>query len=126
MMHHPRRGVDAMDAPTAEQTPMLPTYVITYTECLPDDIKAEHFHCRPIEEVERELRVHDLIHVRLTGAEWECFERTIGQKCHFIGRVYKRKRKDLAVHIERTGWRIPLNEVEALGLVVTFEQEFRH
>jgi hypothetical protein len=46
---------------------------------LDENIRTEHFHCRPIEEVERELRVRDLIHMRLRGEKWEWMERTLGR-----------------------------------------------
>jgi hypothetical protein len=87
----------------------------TYLDTRSDNIKAEHWYCVPIEEIDREVRVGDLVHVRYKGQDWD-----------LISRVYRNKEKSLAVHVEFTGWRLPLSEVDILGLVVTIGQQFRH
>jgi hypothetical protein len=112
-MHMPHSTAE-QSAPLAPN-PRAGTYELTSTYSLDENIQAEHFYCLPIEAIDREVRVGDLVHVRYKGLEWD-----------LIGRVYKTKKKDLAVHVDFTGWRLPLDDVEVLGLVVETAQTFRH
>ena len=106
-----------MDMPkmTAEQG-RAGTYQLTSTYGLDEHITAEHWYCLPIAAIRREVRVGDMAHVRFIVLEMES---------NHVGRICKTK-QGLAVHVEITGWRLPLSEVDVLGLVVGTAQDFRH